>query len=410
MKTPGNILKLLPLLLALIARAAPADVSFTTLVTFDGTNGAHPQGGLIQASDGYLYGTTDSGGTNGGHGTVFRLSHSGTFTTLASFSGTNGSGPRRLTPGSDGNFYGITHRVANNPPLGGTIFKMTPSGALTTLVAFDGTNGFSPEAALIQSTNGNFRGTTAILSEVSRDFGFYRYSGNGTIFEMTPSGALTNLLTFNGANGAAPLPGLIQATDGNYYGTTAAGDSHYPGLGTIFKMTPSGTLTTMVIFHGTNGSGPGELLQANDGNFYGTTEYGGPLYGTPVEFYKTHVHGYTNAYGTIFKMTPAGRLFPLVAFDGTNGFYPESRLIQAADGNLYGTTKDGTEPQSRGKVFKMTPWGQFIILIAFDGVNGACPCNGLVQGSDGNLYGTTLAGGKYDQGTIYRITTAFKKR
>jgi len=408
MKTPGLIQKLLSLLLLFMARTIHADVNFTTLVAFDGTNGAHPQGGLIQAADGNLYGTTDSGGTNGGHGTVFRLSHSGAFTTLASFSGTNGYGPGRLTQARDGSFYGLTHRLTNNP-CGGTIFKMTPSGALTTLVTFDGTNGFSPESALIQSTNGNFRGTTAVIDLENRDFGFYRYAGNGTLFEMTPSGALTNLHTFNGTNGSAPLPGLIQAADGNYYGTTAAGDAHYPGLGTIIRMSPSGALTTMVIFHGTNGSGPGELLQASDGNFYGTTEIGGALYGASVKFYGTHAGGYTNAYGTIFEMTPAGRLFTLVSFDGTNGFFPESRLIQAVDGNFYGTAMEGTGPQSRGKVFKMTPWGLLITLISFDGVNGACPCNGLVQGSDGNLYGTTLTGGAFDQGTIYRITTAFKK-
>ena len=150
----------------------------------------------------------------------------------------------------------------------GTVFKITPAGTLTTLHSFQGpfSDGSTPLASLVQGTDGNFYGTTATGGSI----------GIGAVFKMTPSGTLTILHSFNGADGDAPESELVQASDGNFYGTTSQVGPN--GVGTVFKITPGGTLTTLNSFAqgGSNGSSPyGGLVQATDGNFYGTTYAGG---------------------------------------------------------------------------------------------------------------------------------------
>ncbi len=271
------------------------------------TDGDYPTGTLVQAPNGNFYGTTASGGVNcvseGGCGTVFEVTASGILTTLYSFCAQpnciDGEGPRgALVQATDGSFYGTTYiGGANND---GTIFKITPSGTLTTIHSFDGTDGSSPYAGLALAIDGDFYGTT--------------YNGGnkdkGTIFKINAAGKLTTLYNFCSTtkcgDGGLPYAGLIQATDGNFYGTTQWGGTNL--YGTVFGITGGGTLTTLHSFDGTDGSFPyGGMVQATDGSFYGTTSTGG-------------TGGCIYSCGTVFSLS-AG-LVPFVAFvqsAGRNG-------------------------------------------------------------------------------------------
>jgi len=268
-----------------------------TLVSFNGANGSHPVAALVQGSDGNFYGTTEYGGTNGNNGTVFQITPAGTLTTLASFNKTAGSAPlAALVQGSDGILYGTTSiggDLSVNLPSGfGTVFKVTPAGVLTTLVSFNGSKGGNPAGGLVLGANGNFYGTTS----VGGNLGLNDSSGFGTVFTMTPGGVLRTLVSFNLANGYNPSAGLVQGSDGNFYGTTGGGGAG--GGGTVFEMTPAGVLTTLVSFSRADGINPrAALVQGSDGNFYGTTEFGG-----------------AGGRGTVFKVTPAGVLTTLVSF------------------------------------------------------------------------------------------------
>jgi uncharacterized repeat protein (TIGR03803 family) len=355
----------------------------------------YPSAGLVQGSDGNFYGTTEYGGTSG-NGTVFQVTTNGTLATLVSFNGTNGSHPvAALVQGSDGNFYGTTEFGGTNGN-SGTVFQMTPAGVLTTLVSFNGTNGSHPAAALVQGSDGNLYGTTILGGT----------NNHGTIFQVTPGGALTTLVSFSGANGSSPFSPLVQGTNGNFYGTTAGGrGAWFSGVstgysyGTVFEVTPLGALTTRVLFTGANGYNPSAgLVQGSDGNFYGTTAYGGNI----------SVNGGSGSgcgFGTVFKMTSAGALTRLVVFNGANGSYSVGGLVQGSDGNLYGTT-DGGGTGGGGTVFKMTPAGTLTTLVSFNGADGKSPQAPLVQGSDSNFYGTTGYGGANGKGTVFQVTPA----
>jgi uncharacterized repeat protein (TIGR03803 family) len=359
--------------------------TFKSLDSFHSTNAAFPWATLVQASDGNFYGTTQNGGNTActsGCGTVVKIAPDGKLTTY-SFDGTNGNGPLAgLVQAANGDFYGVSGGGANGF---GTVFKFTPKAGLITLHNFNGTDGNGPTGTLIQATDGNFYGTTEGGGPVNL----------GTIFRITPGGKLTTLYTFTGgADGALPVAGLIQATDGNLYGTTW-GDA-YDNLneGTVFKITLSGKLTTLFSFDTTNGADPqGGLVQGADGNFYGTTEEGG-----------------TSNYGTVFKMTPKGKLTILHSFSGgADGDTPVSTLIQATDGNFYGTASyDGKYP-NYGIVFKITPAGKLTILHNFDSKDGSYPYAGLVQATSGGFYGATFGGGSstacsYGCGTVFSLS------
>jgi len=261
------------------------------------------------------------------------------------------------------------------------IFTLCSEGqTLSTLVDFAASTAFKVES-VIQGSDGNYYGTT--------------YGGgsgsSGTVFKMTPAGGLTILYNFTGGkDGAFPVVGLVQGTDGNFYGTTSGGGAK--NAGSVFKITPGGTLTTLYSF-GTNpndGASPfASLIQASDGNFYGTTFQGG-----------------AGQAGTVFKITTAGVLTPLYGFhglNGTDGGAPMAPLVQGSDGNFYGTTTQFTG--NNGTVFKITPSGTLTTLYTFTGkADGANPMAGLTQGKDSNFYGTTLAAGANNQGTIFKIT------
>jgi len=249
--------------------------TFTLLHTFSGSDGAEPQGALVLASDGNFYGTTTSGGSHD-FGTAFRITPSGTFTTIYNFCSlggcADGSGPfGGLVQGTDGYLYGTTTGGGAHF-LYGTVFKLGLKGVLTTLHSFAASDGSSPNAKLLQASDGNFYGTTTSGGNTQACT-----FGCGTIFRITAGGSFTSLHSFDGADGSFVAAGLIQASDGNFYGVAGRGGSSC-GCGTIFKITPAGTLSVLHNFAGfpTEGSLPvGGLLEASNGNFYGTTESGG---------------------------------------------------------------------------------------------------------------------------------------
>ena len=247
--------------LVLILAAMPSFAqTFTSLLSFNQTDGANPYGTLIEGPDGNFYGTTQFGGSYG-QGAVFKVTPAGAFTTLYSFcaqSGcTDGDQPfAGLVLASNGNFYGTTL---------GTAFTITPSGDLTTIYHFcslaDCADGNAAYAALIQGADGNFYGTTA--------YGGAKGSC-GTVFKLTPGGVLTTLQKFRLIDGCNPFFPLVQAPDGNFYGGTSSGGSH--NYGTIFRLTPAGLFTLLYSFDGTHGIHPSQLLPASNGKLYGTTQ------------------------------------------------------------------------------------------------------------------------------------------
>jgi len=357
----------------------------TVLHYFSGSpDGLIPQfGAMIQGSDGNFYGTTVGGGFYG-YGTVFKVTATGSESVLYSFSGygvgSNGYNPFSvgLVQDSDGNLYGTT---SNGGAAGyGTVFKLTPTGVETDLHSFAGGNdGAVSYASLILGIDGNFYGTTTSGG----------VAGYGTVFRMTPAGAESVLYSFaGGSDGATPYASLIQGVDGNFYGTTTGGGA--AGHGTVFKLTPSGVEAVLYSFAGgSDGATPyASLIQGVDGNFYGTTLNGG-----------------TNSHGTVFKVTPGGTETVLHSFSGgTDGAAPYAELTQGSDGNFYGTTcNGGTDGYNLGTIFRVTPQGTETVLYSFfeNGNDGACPVGGLVQGGDGNFYGTT-------QGIGNNFSTVFK--
>src|SRR5207249_1546707 len=229
--------------------------ALTALHSFTGSDGTSPAG-LIQASDGSFYGTTYGGGASN-VGTVFKVDPVGTLTTPHSFTGTDGTRPHGLIQASDGSFYGTTSSGGASGY--GTVFKMDAIGALTTLHSFTGSDGTSP-SSLIQASNGSLYGTTG-------RGGAY---GSGTVFNVDSAGTLTTLHSFTGgSDGANPYDGLIQASDGSFYGTTYGGGAI--GAGTIFEIDAAWMLTTLHTFAFSDGAGPNSLIQARDGSLYGTT-------------------------------------------------------------------------------------------------------------------------------------------
>jgi uncharacterized repeat protein (TIGR03803 family) len=362
------------------------------------SKGALPRAQMVQGADGSLYGTTERGGVFD-HGTVFKVTLTGELTTLVDFTDADEPHKGRTPTGAlvqalDGNFYG-TARTGGAGNLG-TIFRMTPAGMLATLVEFDGTNGSLPTAGLLQAPDGNFYGTTEAGG----------VHNSGTLFRLTPAGALTTLVNFGAPRaltstdiGKAPVAALINGGDGNFYGTTTRGG--FSDCGVAYRITPAGAITILVDFTGVGGASKGRapsaaLVRGPDGNFYGTTREGG-----------------ASDAGTVFRLTSAGVLSTLVEFTGnqaaSQGKAPMSPLVPGFDGNLYGTTELGGA-RDFGTVYRLTPGGEVSTVLSFTGADGSnegsFPLSGLVRGTNGVFYGTTLRGGTRRIGTIYAITPA----
>lgn len=354
-----------------------------------GADGNFPQSGLITGNDGTLYGTTEYGGSSV-YGTIYSLAPSGAETIIANFAGTPSAGsPMGATlPTADGSFYGTTYSGgANNL---GTVYKVGADDSIATLWSF-GSNldGELPKGALVQLNDGNFYGTTSSGGQY----------GWGTVFRVTPAGAETVLWSFgNGTDGVDPEGGLVAGSDGNLYGTTSLGGTN--NIGTVFRITPAGVETVLWNFASASGGlAVAPMTLGRDGNFYGTTQTGGP-----------------NGGGTLFKITSAGALTTVWGFGaGTDGAMPSSGVIEASDGNFYGTTSlggtiqscgGGEDPYGCGTIFKVTPSGVETVLWDFGfGGNGASPDPlSLAEGPDGNFYGVTRGSGTAGDGTLYRLT------
>ena len=368
-------------MLALLAglQVASAQSTFIPLYSFTGGgDGANPVAGLAQANDGNLYGTTHEGGTNG-YGAVFRITASGALTPLYSFTGGNdGANPDAgLIQASDGNLYGTTEYGGTNDD--GVVFRITTNGALMPLYAFTGVHdGANPRGALVQASDGNLYGTT---ENGGTNF-------EGTVFRIPTTGALTPLYSFtDGHDGGFPEAALVQAIDGNLYGTTYGGGTN--GYGVVFRITTNGALTSLYSFtNGHDGAYPvAALVQASDGNLYGTTEEGG-----------------TNNDGAIFQIKTNGVLTPLYSFtDGHDGAFPEAALVQASDGNLYGTTYEGGT-NGYGDIFRVTTNGVLTPFYSFaTGRGGIDPLAGLALAAGGNLFGTAPGGGTNSEGTVFEL-------
>jgi len=399
----------LPLLLCLGASTRVHTQTLTTLVSFNGTNGAFPSYQLtpsqmvrihrwVQHPNGNFYGTAPYGGANN-KGTVFQVTSSGALTVLYSFCSiggsacTDGSTPQAsLIAGSDGSLYGSTFYGGASGD--GTVFKITTSGALTTLFSFSGSNGANPLGALVQAGNGNLFGTTFAGGA----------NNDGTVFEITCGGSLTTLHSFSGSDGVNPEGNLLLSNgNGNLYGATLAGGNS-TGAGTLFEISTSGAFTSLYDFcsrtNCTDGSSPQEpFTQDAWGNIYGTTTYSG-----------------ANTGGTVFQLTTWNGLHTLYHFCSktnasgvcTDGEYPVAGLDLGNDGNLYGTTYQGGT-NNEGTAFVITPWTVLYTLYNFCSLancaDGANPESSLVQGTDGTFYGTTAFGGSSNMGTAFKLST-----
>jgi uncharacterized repeat protein (TIGR03803 family) len=372
-------------LFIMLATASSSHAQFTTLVSFTGTNGNQPfMENLVQSEDGNLYGTTTYGGTSE-NGIIFKVTPTGTLTTIHNFAGTpDGANPYGgLVLGTDGKFYGTTYQGGTNGL--GTVFKITSSGTLTILHNFGGSDGELPECALVQGSDGKFYGTT--------EAGGTHAPPYGTVFKITSSGTFTSLHSFTDSDGQQPEAALVQGSDGKYYGTTAGGGAS--NFGTVFKITSTGTFTSLHSFNNTDGWEPqGVLIQTTDGKFYGTTPRGG-----------------VSGDGTAFKITSSGTFTSLHSFNNTDGLEPVAGLAQATDGNFYGTTFSGGT-FSEGTIFEMTSGGTITSLHSFSGgaggMDGNEPFGGLVQHTSGVFFGTTGGASSGGLGTVFSLGEGLK--
>jgi uncharacterized repeat protein (TIGR03803 family) len=290
--------------------------------------------------------------------------------------------------GSDGIFYGVVSSSGNSTG-SGTFYKLTPGGKLTTLYTFCPTSpcadGQGP-TGVIQASNGNFYGTTYFSG---------KFNG-GTIFQISSVGKFKLLYSFcsraNCVDGANPSYSPIQASNGDFYGATQGGGTY--GHGVVYQITPAGTYKVLYNFCSasdcSDGYRPTAIVQDANGNLFGTT-FGGGSYG----------------WGTVFEITPANQYVVLHSFDNKDGAAnPIAGLTLANDGNLYGTTQAGFQ-NNGGTIFEITPAGVFTPLYTFCNsscITGANPEGWLFQGTDGILYGNGNAGGSMGYGTVFRLS------
>jgi uncharacterized repeat protein (TIGR03803 family) len=401
-----------------VSSALAQTPTFSTLVDFNGNvsspKGSTPRGRLIFGKDGKIYGTTESGGATGNFGTIYSVATDGTgFTSVEFANAVAGSKPSAgLLLGSDGKFYGVTNAGgAGTSPLG-TVFQyatgaIAPSTMVSFVTATQSDTGSSPTDHLVEGNDGFLYGTTSAGG----------IPGKGVVFKIarTVPATPTTLVEFkddvpNKLRLGSKPSSLTLAKDGNFYGTTELGGLY--SYGTVFKVTPTGALTTLTSFG--NGSAKvtdfpryprAGLVQGLDGAFYGVTAEGGPQ----------TISSASANHGTVFRITTSGAMSVLVKFTGTTGSYlgrqPEAALIQGTDGWFYGTTRRGGA-SDRGTVFRFkfdsaTGTTTFKTLVEFTSggtTRGNDPRGALLQDTDGNFYGTTSASGANGAGILFKFT------
>lgn len=338
--------------------------------------GDRPTCRLVQGTDGTLYGTTSQGGTNNDNGTIFSLTMGGVFTTLKEFPNDTFADPQELIFGSDGNLYGSTQGGGTH--FGGMVFQLTPGGGFIKLVEFDGQNapaeGFFPRGPLARDSDGNLYGTCGNGGVMSN--GFY----NGTIYKVTPQNVKTTLARFTGTDGVAKgksPTGVRLMSTGLLYGTTFSGGAN--DAGTIFKCSTTGTFTTVSEFDSVLfDDGPGldsPPTEGSDGNYYGTAGHAGQPSENGLIYQITPDGVYTNIH--LF----GGAAEPILTFDA-NGGEPANGVIMGTDGNLYGATRFGGKglvtPQGQtdtgfGVIYKVSPLGQrpYTVLAQVESYTGS---------------------------------------
>ena len=391
--------------------------SYTTLHTLSRWDGLIANS-LMQASDGLLYGTATGGGLSG-RGTFFDIGATG-FAVRSHLSDPAPVHPvGTLVRGIDGALYGTSCRGGDYNA--GTVFKMSEGSAPTVVHAFRHWDGFCPTSGLTRTGDGSLWGT-------ARSSLF----GPGTIFKVSPSGVFTLVRILAPAEGGQPLA-LLLASDGNLYGTTTA--AGLPTAGTVFRMTPSGAFTVLHAFNYTSGLRDpwAGLAQGTDGALYGTTvrgTTGSPDVTMRGAFRLTLGGAYTEypftedglgipfrllampdgtffaaAYSSVLRMTSAGQASVLYPLSGSDGFNPVGDLIRGTDGRLYGTAFAGG-PANLGTIFRLTTDGSFEKLHDFSGIGGKNPLSGLFESAPGVFYGVTLSGGPGNGGAIFRLVAS----
>jgi uncharacterized repeat protein (TIGR03803 family) len=369
----------------------------TTLASFNGPNGSGPFASVAQATDGNFYGTTTEGGPYGSaaYGVLYRITPAGNLTVIYNFCSqpncADGWDPTSVPIlGQDGNLYGVTAQggsTAAGSAGSGTIYKMTLGGKITTLYSFCATlpctDGQSP-TGLVQASDGTFYGTTSVVPNSNGGFG-------GTVFSLSPKGNFKLLYSFcslaNCADGDFPFYPPILDNDGNLYGATFTGGNEGGGL--LWEVTSSGTYKVLRNFchkSGTCGSqGPYVILRDPKGNFFGMTQYG-----------SSHLSA-----GAVFEFTSEGHYHVLHNFDLNHSpTWPSVGLTLANDGNVYGVT--GGSFDNAGSIFSVTPEGKFHTLYTFDHVgDGTLPVGPLFQGTE-SFYGTTTYSA--EQGLVFRFS------
>src|ERR1039457_4288243 len=386
----GKHLSLLWLACALaVIGIAPARAQTTEIVLHSFAphppKGSFPFAGVIRDSAGNLYGTTNHGGAANA-GVVYKVDTAGRQTVLCSFGGgADGSYPSGVIGDSAGNFYGTTYE--GGTPGGGTVYELDAAGHKTVLYSFTAAaDGFGPSGGLIRDSGGNLYGTTGLGGTAE----------TGVVFELDTTGHFTVLYTFTGgADGDSPSSGVIRDSAGNFYGTTSRGGAS--GQGVVYKLDTARHETALYSCRGgvvDGGSPQNSLTSDSAGNLYGTTYSGGAA-----------------NMGVVYKLDTAGQETVLHSFrGGADGGTPEAGVIRDSAGNLYGTASIGGKG-GVGTVYQLDASGQETVLYSFPGVaDGAFPYAGAIGDSAGNLYGTSISGGAWTEGAVYRLDTAGQQK
>ena len=442
--------------------------NFQVIATLDhASQGSNFRAPLVEGADGAFYGTTTAGGSNG-FGTFVRVTIGGAVSVLYAFTSANGSARSGVTLASDSLFYGTTNTGGTSGQ--GVFFSVTAAGGFNILHNFTSATGASPQARPIEATDGLLYGTTrsggasgrgvvyrigkggspayAVVQALNASAGqgsdaellqttagdFYGtttdgFSDQGGIFRLPPStDSIARVHTFPRSAIHSPI-GLTDAGDGSFFGTTTSGGSLR--FGTVYRVTAAGLVSLLQSFaSGATPSSP--PLLAADGRLYGTSTGGriiyrinadgtgytqlhtlglnsgspngrlmqaanGTIYGTAT------VNGATNN-GLVFTISPAGVVNVIHQFPGgAGGLRPTAEVLEASDGFFYGTTA-GDDTTSLGTIYRIDALGVVSTVHQFTGTDGRRPIGGLVEGPDGNIYGTTEGGGAFQNGVLFRLS------